>query len=351
MLHSSRASREGFMKPTLLIPGLLWPAKSLPNAVRDLELPALSVLLGRGRIRWTEPLALEDWLARAWGLDAREAPWAAIRLAGETAQEPVGGWICADPMHVRFARDTFVAAGPHELAIRPEEAEALLDTLNRELGDLGRFVAPHPERWYLRTTGSPDLRAPPPRRVWGRRVSAHLPSGSDARKWSAFANDCEVLLHGHPVNAAREARGEPAVSNLWFWGPGELAGTVARHFDAVCADEPLARGLAAASGADCLQGGAGFEALGRRGADRVLALPGVLEVPALCAEIDAWRAALASLERQWFAPALDALRAGRIAELRMCAIGDEATLELTVSARDRWRLWRRPLALATLTPP
>ena len=32
-----------------------------------------------------------------------------------------------------------------------------------------------------------------------------------------------MLLHAHPVNEAREARGEPAVNSLWLWGAGPRA--------------------------------------------------------------------------------------------------------------------------------
>ena len=33
-----------------------------------------------------------------------------------------------------------------------------------------------------------------------------------------------MFLHGHPVNARREAAGQPAVGSLWLWGSGALAG-------------------------------------------------------------------------------------------------------------------------------
>ena len=35
-------------------------------------------------------------------------------------------------------------------------------------------------------------------------------------------NEVQVLLHQHPLNAARQTRGLPPVNSVWFWGAGRL---------------------------------------------------------------------------------------------------------------------------------
>ena len=35
-------------------------------------------------------------------------------------------------------------------------------------------------------------------------------------------NEAQMILHTHPVNAEREARGMPAVNSVWLWGGGTL---------------------------------------------------------------------------------------------------------------------------------
>ena len=57
-----------------------------------------------------------------------------------------------------------------------------------------------------------------------------------------------MLFHSHPVNDAREAAGEPTVNSVWFWGGGVLPDALDPVFAGVWGDDPLARGLARASG-------------------------------------------------------------------------------------------------------
>jgi len=55
-----------------------------------------------------------------------------------------------------------------------------------------------------------------------------LPENSDNNhakiKWRRLQNELQMLLHDHPVNAAREARGELAINGIWFWGAGAFRG-------------------------------------------------------------------------------------------------------------------------------
>jgi len=69
----------------------------------------------------------------------------------------------------------------------------------------------------------------------GARVDEKLPSGPDAMRFHALMNEAQMLLHEHPVNAEREARGEPALNSIWFWGGGVMAAAKARPFSAVVA--------------------------------------------------------------------------------------------------------------------
>src|SRR6266516_108636 len=56
-----------------------------------------------------------------------------------------------------------------------------------------------------------------------------------------------MVLHSHAVNEAREARGEPAVNSVWFWGGGRVPRVATERWHSVSADEPLALGLARAA--------------------------------------------------------------------------------------------------------
>ena len=51
-------------------------------------------------------------------------------------------------------------------------------------------------------------------------------SGEGAERWRALLNESQIVLHNHPINAVREARGAVAVNSLWFWGAGTLPDSV-----------------------------------------------------------------------------------------------------------------------------
>ncbi|MBI4756240.1 MAG: hypothetical protein HY778_12650 [Betaproteobacteria bacterium] len=341
------------MQVHLVVPGLLWPHDSRDEATRGLALPALSLLCGRGRLRWHRGGGLESWLAARFGMNGATAPYAALRLAGEdegSAPDRDGTWVAADPVTLRFARNVLVLADESELQVTADEARALVAALNAHFAELGTFVAPHPARWYLRLHTPCTFLAHPPSQVIGRRIDAFLPTGPDGRRWHGHFNEAQMLLHSHPVNREREAAGRHAINSLWFWGAGELARTRAGD-DAVIADDPLARGLAAASGITCQAFADRFSLQNCGAAARTLIVASAGARPAHYLDIPAWRSALERLERQWIAPALQALRAGRVSRLSVTGLGDEAACELSLARRDLWKLWTRPLPLARLMPP
>ena len=49
-----------------------------------------------------------------------------------------------------------------------------------------------------------------------------LPAGNEGSVWRRRMNEAQMVLHAHPGNEAREARGELPVNSVWFWGAGEL---------------------------------------------------------------------------------------------------------------------------------
>src|SRR2546430_884920 len=67
-------------------------------------------------------------------------------------------------------------------------------------------------------------------------------------RFHALMNEAQMLLHEHPVNAEREARGLPALNSIWFWGGGVIAAAKARPFSAGVARDPLAPGPPPAPG-------------------------------------------------------------------------------------------------------
>jgi hypothetical protein len=339
------------MRLHLVVPGLLWPTTQARNYARDLPLPALSALLGHASIAFGPARAPDVWLAGLFGLKT-DAPLAALRRLGEASLPPPpagSAWLCADPVHLRFAREHLILSDAAELDLSAEEAAALVASLNETFPDLGHFEAGAPARWYLRLAASPEAYFFPLSEVASRPVAHFLPEGREAARWARTMNEAQIVLHNHPVNQAREADGRGVANSLWLWGAGgELptqSSPLAPPAPRILASGPVARGLARAAGLE-----PGEPALPAAGEDSLIVLEDLLR-PATYLDLDRWRDTLVALETAWFAPLLAALKSRRVADLRISAPGDRATVELHISAGRLWKFWRKPRNLEDLSPP
>jgi hypothetical protein len=193
----------------------------------------------------------------------------------------------------------------------------------------------------VRLDKTPELQTTPAGAARGAAIDETLPSGPDAVRFHALMNEAQMLLHEHPVNAEREARGEPALNSVWFWGGGVTAAAKDRPFSTVVGDDPLARGLALAAGIP-------VRAL-PRDAHSVLAALG--DEGLALVVLDAPRGAQllerrAALERDWFGPLLAALKSGRIGMLTLQLCGADSLLEVETVRSDLRYFWRRRKALS-----
>ena len=165
---------------------------------------------------------------------------AACGDAGEDA------WLCADPAFVQpdMTGARMLACGTLDLTAT--EAEALARPLRPLYGDRGFLLElTSPARWHLRLprdTRPPDFAAPD--RVLGDDLLGYLPQGAADAAWRQLFNETQVLLHQHPVNAERRARGQMPVNCLWLWGGGRLPAWVKSDVERLYSRDPLALALA-----------------------------------------------------------------------------------------------------------
>jgi hypothetical protein len=322
----------------------LFPSARLLEAAQDLHLPALETLLGRGRHQRCPTEGVEAALCEALGITRQQDwPLAPITLVADGGTAGDAYWLRADPVHLRVMRDRIVLAGSESTELSRQEADALATAIGQHFGaDLSPFPL-HPQRWYLRFPQAPRLTTTPLSVAAGCDIEPLLPQGKDAMQFRARLNELQMLLHEHPVNQAREARGDLPVNSLWLWGGGSLP---AAHAMPV----PVYAGNAEA------------QALGAFCSARVQALPAHLDTQLLETDgiflLDAlsrsgqygdaygWREALRALERDWFVPLRGALH--RIGPNGLCLLDPVNGKALHLHAGAAWRLWRRPRRLASL---
>lgn len=339
----------------LLIPALFPP----PTLTREndplhgVSVPALQSLLARGRCAQSFATDMESWLCEAFGVERRQDyPVGAFSALADGIDVGNGCWLRADPVHLGVERDRLILTEASIFPISPEEAGALVTTLNLHFAPDGlHFSAPVPQRWYLRSNQVSSLATHGLYETAGKNIHALLPAGLDALRWRALLNEVQMLLFDHPVNIAREARGIAPVNSIWPWGAGALPGNM-RHapFTGVWGSDPLARGLALAASIhhDALPDDATAWLSQTTPGNHLVVLDSLR--PLSCyGDAHAWRGQLAWLERHWFAPLKQALLGGRIS-LTLHAPTSSGTLDCTTSRSDLWKPWRRTRPLTFFRP-
>jgi len=329
------------MHLTLLVPGLLWPREILRDTTFDLPLPAMSLLLGRGR---TVPLAGEEaWLADVFGIPA-PLPAAALRLLGDGGKPGGDEWLCLDPVHLRLQEWAVIPDDPAALALTVEEDAALREAVAPLFADFGELVATAPGRWHLHLARPAGIETRPLSDAIGRAVEPTLPGGPQGGEWRRLLAEVQPLLHAHPVNRERIKAGRTTINHLWPWGAGRLPDRVPRSFDRVLTNDPVLRGLAA------LAGCAVAAAPERHVAGDGRTLVKLDQLCAASASLDAmsWRQALAQLEADWFAPAVATARGGVARRLTFVAGGADRAFAVSATGAGLWRFWRGPRTLAEI---
>ena len=253
MLTSRKSSVEvtRAMNVHVVVPDLLWSPEAEHGAAPGERRDALERLLARGRRSMHPGVGLEAWLLGRFGVGKQQDwPAAPYSLAADGGAPESDWWLRADPVHIRVGRDSPSLADTAAFDLARDEAQALVASLNAYFApDNLVFHPTRPDRWYVRCVRPSAIATTPTADARGRPLETLLPQGADAPRWHAVLNEVQMLLHEHPVNDAREARGALPVNSVWLWGGGTLVKPARTPYACVLSGDPVARGLALAAGA------------------------------------------------------------------------------------------------------
>ena len=326
----------------LLVAGLVPPIDAPPE-MRALRLPALEKWLARADLARSEARTATAWLAAAFSL-GDPAPVAALSLA---ADDPPGegSWMRADPAHVRIDRERTSLHAGAALGIGAAEAAALVEALNGHFRDDGlEFLAPAPERWYVRVPAEEIPATTSLEEALGRDVQKLIPAARGRIKWPAAITEIQMIFAAHEVNTRREGEGRPAINTVWLWGGGAHPREVASPYAVVYADEPFARGLARSAGVDARAAAALLADIDGDAVRWVLATSDAPLRAVIRGNAGEWSEAVRKLDEAWFAGLGDAI--GRFGTVRIVLPSATGTIVGTLDRGARWRLFRRTQALA-----
>ena len=255
----------------------------------------------------------ERALAAAYGWQGSDGcwPWAARQARADGLDIGTLPWGLLTPVHWHVGREHITLADPIELALDVDESRALFAAV-RPLFDeaadgpdsapAGRLSWAAPLRWALAHPYLADLPCASIDRAIHRNVDLWLradphstPEQLARTRWvRRLQNEVQMLLHNHPINAGREARGALPVNSFWLSGCGAAQTTT----DGITVDDRLRAPLLAENWA---------------------------------AWADAWRA----LDADLLGPLLEHAGHGRTLSLTLC--GERSAQRYQTAPRSLWR--------------
>jgi hypothetical protein len=321
----------------LIAPNLIPPKDIADEVCAGLELPALEKLLARGKANNSPAETLEDKLCAAFGVQS-VAP---IRAAADGLEIGEGYWLCADPVNLQLHRAQMMLLP--EVMLSGEEAAALCDSLNEHFSEMGlRFFAPHPQRWYLQVDAEPQLTTTPLSRAAWSDAKFHQPQGRDALHWQRIITELQMVLYAHPLNQAREARGELIVSSLWLWGGGR-AQPLSAGVDAVGGESELAATFARVAGVQQIES---FTGMLDGHYENGLWVCDMAGNALQRGDLYAWREAVQQVERECARPLLKALQGGRLRRVTLEVLGENNARSFVLTRGNALKLWVAGRSLA-----
>lgn len=347
---------------SLVLPFALPVPEFATDLVRALEAPALAALLSRSSSQVFRPLEgsarvlpHELWIARALGLASGTTPGlAASSMRGYGLDPGDGTWFIVNPAHIQIAHSHLMMGDPRRLDLREEEARGLFECARACCEEAGHaLLYGAPDTWFLRADDWEGIHTASPDAAVGMNLTDWVPTGTQARAFRKLQNEVQVSWYTHPVNAAREARGQAPVNSIWPWGAASVAGEHALKLVARAAGK-LAPQPAVSTYAtpgwltaladqrlDSLDGIAALLADGGADKGRLLVC-GNVAAPAIAADWHGWLQEMHTLEQALFAPLLAAVKHGHIKALRLVMSHRDGHLETTTTPMAQRKFWRRP---------
>lgn len=331
----------------VVVPGLLGPwAKEFREYVTEaLDAPALAWWLNRGSHARAGSIALtfEHTLSQLFGVpisDSGDFPHAAFSaLADELTAATGEALVRLDPVFLNATPHGAEVVAGDALGLSFNDARELVDFLNAELDAPWVIEPAHATRWYVRLPALPALQTVQPTAMVGAHSDSLLPQGEDGRPWRRWLTELQMLLHTHPMNDLREQASLRPINSAWLWGQGCLPEAPAGANVALTyADSQVARGLAKWHGGEVRDLTEATDATAEMSsADTVALIYDSCAGLAESGDVEGWRDALMLLERDCFAPLVEALRAGRATQLELHA---PCVTVVQLKPSSRYKFWR-----------
>lgn len=145
-------------------------------------------------------------------------------------------WLRADPIYLQAEMHSARVMAWDNLGLSVDEQSQILSALRPVFGDFGfELSASSHGFFYIRAlNASPIPDFVDAVDILGCDLSEHLPKD---KKWLAMFNECQIILHNHPLNAIRTTQQKTPVNALWFWAAGQIPSAVQHRFSKIFTDD------------------------------------------------------------------------------------------------------------------
>lgn len=277
-------------------------------------------------------------VANCFGLDGREeVPFAAI--TGGLHKLPVkqGFWVRADPIFLKSDTAAVYCMGQTFDPYDAPSQKQLHDQINELLSLDGLVLhTPTEKDWYIQSWTEMDLQTNPLSSIIGKHIEDYLPKGDDQVYWRKLLTETQMACHQHDETQQRLAHDVPAINGLWFWGAGSLPLEMKSPYQLIMSNDSITQAFSSACKQESLPVPTHLdELLSQAKPDDHLLLS--YDFDPLQIETNDSSAAK-SLETNWFAPMLAALRTKRLDKVNLYFGVDDA---ITIERRDVARWWSK----------
>lgn len=307
--------------------------------------PSLAILIARANVGRLLSNSREESLFALCGssfIDSSVPSVAALTALVDCSQNDPAGLMRIDPVHLRADPNQILLFNSAALAPSIDEADSLIETLNREIPELCIYRGHHPARWYFNLDPMHCVTTCSPYSASGRSIADFLPRGAFAPELAQLINEAQMVLHGAPVNLAREAEGKPAINSLWPWGGGsveelEIRQPESKQPELLVGNDAVLCGIGKHLDIDWLASSSIEQLCGEFSA-RPAHILCALGSPNGAIEGEEQIVSVDEFEQQWAGPIVRLLRRFKIESVRIAA--DRKSYDL--NPRDIYKIWRQP---------
>lgn len=328
----------------IILPFGIPPAALAKELVKQMKTPALAEILGYGRQsqilnfdEFSRRLPHEYWLSEPFCLETRmdaaclvlndtcvnSAAVSYDRMQNYNLAPESGYWFILNPVHIHVARDHLVLTDQRRLAMSTEESQALFTAAQSMCEELEKtLLYGDAKTWFLRADDWQTLQTASLDAASGHNMDIWIAKGEKAVAWRKLQNEIQMLWHIHPVNQAREERGERTINSVWLHSGSTQASAAT---PVIFADENFDKTLASITT--------------QRNPTR-LCIDQLIE-PALNSDWGTWLVNYQALDSDFLTPLLQALNSRTLTQIRL-VVSDAQRLATFETKGKSWQFWRKP---------